>query len=149
MDKAPVPTTMEQQHSSLQTPKARKHHPSEQRVTRAFHPTSSPWKSRPAPMQARTSRRSTAGSGSMHSSSGSPDPGVSPLSPSCPAPPSPHLSQKKLSICGRCSGDGWLGGEASGHLRARASRPGWLGALGRGQRTPPPASLNMVTHNFS
>lgn len=71
------------------------------------------------------------------------------LSPPCPAPPSPHLSQKKLSICGRCRDDGWLGGEASGHLRARASRPGWLGALGRGQRTPPPASLNTVMQNFS
>lgn len=149
MDKSPAPTTTEQQHSSLQTPKAGKLHPSEQGITRGFNPTSSPWKSRPAPMQAGTSRRSAAGSGSLHSSSRSPSPGALPLCPSSPAPRSPHLSQKKLSICGGCRGDGWLGGEASGHLRARASRPGWRGALGRGQRSPPPASLNTATLNFS
>lgn len=34
-------------------------------VTRSSHPTSSPWKSRRVPMQGRTSRRSTAGSGNL------------------------------------------------------------------------------------
>lgn len=82
-------TTMEQQHSSLQTPRARKHHPGEQGGTRGFHPSSSPWKSRPAPMQARTSRCSTAGSGSLPSSSRSPSPGVPRLVPIVPSSPQP------------------------------------------------------------
>lgn len=89
MDEPPVPTTLEQQHSWLQTPKAGKHYPSEQGVTRGFHPTSPPWKSRLAPMQAGTSRRSTAGGGSLHSSSRSPCPGVPPFVPIVPSSPQP------------------------------------------------------------
>lgn len=47
-------------------------------------------------------------------------PPLVPIVPSLPPSPGPHLSQKKLSICGQRRGDGWLDGEASGHLRARA-----------------------------
>lgn len=145
MEKSPVPTTMEQQHSSLQTPKAGKHHSAEQGGHKELSPHIFPLEEPPSadtsqdkPPLHRREWKSLSTAAPAHPALGFP-----PLSLSCPAPPSPHLSQKKLSICGRCGGDGRLAGEASGHLRA--SRPGWPGALGRGQRTPPPASLNALT----
>lgn len=151
---------MELQHSLLQTPGAGGHHPGKAGGgTRGFHPTSSPWQSRPAPTQARTSHRSTAGRGSLRSSTeywllltqprGPPSLvhiAVSPPRPSPQPEEAEHLQAAARQWLARRRSV-WTPACAAGTGRGRRGQ-GWRRALGRGQPTPP-ASLNIATHNFS